>query len=157
MRVDDKPTGKRGFDSETERLSFDLSQANRRITELQETVDALADRVADLERVVDPDGTATDYDGLTREQKVFQLRTALVRRAFDNAGRAAMQYGEIQSLFGNRPSPGHAYDLMDHAAEMDGFRIDDTADAKRLTVKTDAVNDETVIHAANNAPDAQPA
>lgn len=138
-----------------------LSQANTalwdEIDDLKAENERLRDRVATLERVVDPDGIETDYGGLSREQKAFRLRTALVREALESNGRAAMNYKQVKSLFGNRPSPGHAYDLMDHAADADGFQIDETADARRLTVKTESVNDETVIHAANNAPDAQPA
>lgn len=145
-------------------MTDDLSDANRRmlnhlrdrVEELEAERDALHDRVAELEQVVNPN-PATAYDEMSRDRKVFKIRKSLVEEAATGRGTAAMDYKQVRWLFDGEPSPGHAYDLMELAAQLDGFNHDDTADVKRVTVKLDAVNDETLIHAANNATATQPA
>jgi len=126
-----------------------------------ERVEELEDRVAELEELVDPDPGGVAYEQLTREQKVHRVRVALLEQA--TAGKsAAMKYKDVQWLFDGRPSPGHAYDLMELAAEADGYVYDRAGGGnvngeKRIRVEPDAVNDERVIHAANKGSDATPA
>lgn len=135
-------------------LRRQLKDRTRRIEELE-------DRVATLEELVDPDPGGVAYEQLTREQKVHRVRVALFEQATD--GRtASMKYKDVQWLFDGRPSPGHAYDLMELAAEADGFVYDRAGNGnatgdKRIRVEPDAVNDERVIHAANNGSEATPA
>ena len=122
--------------------------------ELKNTVEELQDRVAELERAVDPDPGSVEYDQLTKEQKVFRVRKALATDAKRSNGRAAMKYKAVMALFNNRPSPGHAYDLMERAADADGFAYDTAGKGegeKRIRVELDGVNDERLIHAVNNA------
>jgi len=145
------------FDDEIDRLSYDLSQTNRRLADLTETVETLADRVADLEEVVDPNPGVAGYDDLTRDQKVFRVRKALVTKAAKNGGAASMDYEAVRSTFDYHPSVGHAYDLMAYAGQADGFSYTERDAGKRLTVETGAVNDETLIHAVNKALAESPA
>lgn len=147
--TDDTPTGKRGFDTETERLSYDLAQTRREVSELRETVEAQAERIAELEQVVSPNPGASDYEDLTRGEKVFRLRKALVIKAAKNGGSAAMDYEAVRSAFDYHPSVGHAYDLMAYAGQADGFTYKDRRGGKRLIAETDGVNDDTLVHAVN--------
>lgn len=119
-------------------------------------VEALEDRVAELEELVDPDPGGTAYEQLTRDQKIHRVRVALLEQAA--AGKhPTMSYDDVQWLFDGKPSPGHAYDLMELAAEADGYAYETGGygnGKKRIRVDPDAVNDERVIHAANKGSDA---
>lgn len=134
-----------------------LSDVTDRLEAVEEENERLRDRVAELEKIVDPSGDAGEYHELTRPQKVFQLRRALMLKAARDGGAAAMSYRDVLAVFNYQPSDGHAYNLMRYAAEADGFTYNDATGEKRLTVKTDAVSDETLIHSVNNATDATPA
>ena len=129
--------------------------AKTQLQHLREENDRLRDRVAELEELVDPDPGGTAYEQLTREQKIHRVRVALLEQA--TAGNApVMKYTDVQWLFDGRPSPGHAYDLMELAAEADGYVYETGGHGdgqKRIRVEPEAVNDERVIHAANNGPD----
>lgn len=113
----------------------------------------LRERVADLEAQVDPNPESLEYEKMDRDTKVQKVRLALVRRAATRQnGKASMEYSNVQDVFDGHPSPGHAYDLMELAGQMDGFGYDTNAgECNRIRVDLDAVNDEAMIHAANNA------
>lgn len=126
---------------------------------LGEENDRLRERVAELEELVDPDPGSVAYEQLTREQKVHRVRVALLEQA--TAGKApTMKYDDVRWLFDGKPSAGHAYTLMELAAEADGY-IHETGghgDGNiRVRVEPDAVNDERVVHAANNGSPTLPA
>jgi hypothetical protein len=129
-------------------LRRQLKDRTRRLEELE-------DRVAELEELVDPDPGGTAYEQLTRDQKIHRVRVALLEQA--TAGRApTMSYDDVQWLFDGKPSPGHAYDLMELAAEADGYTYETGGHGsgkKRIRVEPDGVNDERVIHAANKGSD----
>jgi len=129
--------------------------ARRQLDYLREENERLRDRVAELEELVDPDPGGTAYEQLTREQKIHRVRVALLEQA--TAGNApVMKYTDVQWLFDGRPSPGHAYDLMELAAEAEGYVYETGGHGdgqKRIRVEPDAVNDERVIHAANKGMD----
>lgn len=115
-----------------------------------ERVENLSERVAELERVVDPDPGAADYDQLTKPQKVHRIRVALLEQAADGKP-PAMKYKDVLWLFDGHPSAGHVYDLMERAADADGYHYDTNAnDEKRVRVEPDGVNDESIVHAVNN-------
>lgn len=121
-----------------------------------EKIESLESRVAELEELVDPDPGKTEYDQLTKEQKVFQIRKHLLMLATSTNGVAAMKYKEVIALFDGHPSAGHCYDLMERAGYADGYVYDQAGNGKgqkRIRVKSDAVNDETLIHAVNKGTD----
>lgn len=122
------------------------------IEEQREELEQLRDRVAELEEIVDPDPGATEYEQLTKPQKVHRLRKHLVQEAAQTNGKYALKYREVKALFDGHPSAGHCYDLMDRAGELEGFGYDEgTGGEKRVRANLEAVNDETLLHAVNNA------
>lgn len=128
-----------------------VNAALERIDALQSENEELRKRVIELESQVDPDPTGKPYDELSRAEKVRKVRETIFKEAESrNTGKAKMDYRDVMMLFDNRPSPGHAYDLMKIAGEEDGFRYDDS-DNKALLVDSDAVKDEAYFHAANKA------
>ena len=125
------------------------------IADLQVEIERLNERVAELEREVTPQLDAKSYDQLTRPEKVQRLREALAERAASRHNqKAQMDYKDVTWLFDGNPSPGHAYDLMELAGQATGFVYDSPrsdSGNRRIRVDLDAVKDETVFHAANNA------
>jgi regulator of replication initiation timing len=138
-----------------EAMSRKFQYQQEQLDELREENERLRERLAELDEVVDPDPGATAYEQLTKPQKVHRLRRTLVEDAAGTqTGKAAMDYRDVRYLFDGHPSPGHAYDLMDAAADLDGFNYDTPSGSggnKRIRVNLDAVKDETLIHAANKA------
>lgn len=122
-----------------------------RLDEAEDERDRLRERVAELEELVDPDPGATEFGQLSRPQKVHRLRRHVVKQAAKTNGRWAMKYKEVKALFDGLPSDGHCYDLMERAGKLDGFQYGTFHGDKQLRAKLDAVNDETLIHAANKA------
>jgi len=113
----------------------------------------LRERVAELEELVDPDPGNVAYEQLTKSQKIHRVRKALLETATRTNGVASMKYKEVMALFNNRPSPGHAYDLMEAAAQIDGYTYDAAGQGrgdKRVRVDADGVNDDRLFHAVNN-------
>lgn len=133
-------------DALSRRLDWQQEQIDERETRIKE----LEDRVAELEQLVDPDPGATTYDQLTKEQKVAKLRKTLLRNAMNQGGASTMKYKAVMSLFNGHPSPGHCYDLMERAGEMDGYTYETGGHGKgqkRIRVDADAVKDDGLIHA----------
>lgn len=133
----------------------------QKVKNQEERIEDLEDRLADMEELVDPDPGHTDYAQLTPDQKVHRVRKHLAQEAA-KGNRPTMQYNDVKWLFDGHPSPGHCYDLMERAAEADGYTYDTSGHGnqqgqKRVRVNLDAVNDETLIHAANNATSDTPA
>lgn len=134
-----------------------------RVESLEDENDRLCECIAELEQVVDPDPNHTDYGQLGTDQKVYRVRRSLVETAGRTGGKAAMEYTDVIRLFNGYPSPGHAYKLMRRAADYDpetdtshfeGIDYDKhSGENQRVLVNLDAVNDETLIHAANKALD----
>jgi len=122
-----------------------------RVDDLEDEKESLRGRVTELERVVDPDTAGTEYERMTKPERVYQLRVALTRGAMDNGGKWSMDYNAVQALFDNYPSPSYCYELMSCAGNMDGFDLDEPSGRggnKRIRVNLDAVKDETLFHAA---------
>jgi len=138
-----------------------LVDALRRKTNAQaDRIDELETRLAELEQLVDPDPGATEYAQLQKEQKVHRIRKTLVETAARTNGRDAMKYKDVIRLFDGHPSDGHAYTLMERAGELDGFAYDTASGQggeKRVRVTLEDVNDDALVHAANNATRATPA
>jgi len=129
-------------------LQRKLTYHGERIDDLEDENERLRERVAELESVVDPDPGRGEYDSLSKEQKVMKVRVAVASKAAESNGKAAMGYKDVYWLFDGNPSFGHCYDLMQRAAQLDGFGYE-SEPRKRITSNLDSVNDETVIHAVN--------
>lgn len=130
----------------------------RMVNDQRDRIEELEDTVERLQQVVDTDLDAKSYDQLTRQDKVREIRDTLVREAMDHAGTARIEYGEVRAIFGNRPSPGHTYDLMELAGEGEGFGYDDADDTpQRVVVDLEYVNDECRVRAANTESQQNPA
>jgi len=144
------------LEEQNRRQAEELAAANRRITDVEDENEQLRAKQAEIRSRVDPDPTNKEYANLTREQKVHQVRVALARQAVASAnGKARYTYRDVLAQYESRPSPGHAYTLLEIAGEADGFRYGDHNGEKSLLVNLDAVNDDAVIHAVNNGTDGE--
>lgn len=146
--------------SEIDRINQNTNLAIEQFKELRQENRELRKRIAELEELVNPD-PATDYEDLTPEQKVRRVRKALLKDAMNNVGRASMTYSEVRALFDNNVSPSHAYNLMEKAANMEGFAYDraghQNQGQKRVRVEADEVKDESLIQSLNKATPSIPA
>jgi chromosome segregation ATPase len=126
-----------------------------RLADVEDDLADLQATVADLRGRVDPDPESTAYREKSREQKVHEVRVANARKAAGRANnRAQMTYRDVMALFGEQPSAGHAYQLLELAAEGDGYEYRDGDDrCNRLTVNLEGLNDDAVLHTVNNAQD----
>jgi cell division septum initiation protein DivIVA len=103
-------------------------------TELRSIVETLQDRA--------PDPSRMDYDAMDKADKATVVRSKLKAEAESTTGKAAASYKDVIRMFDGHPSAGHAYDLMDAAAERDGMSINTSPEGqKRLTYNTARVND----------------
>lgn len=98
----------------------DLCEAERTIIELQNQLAELQATRPDRDR---------EYNTLNREEKISIIQEELVERAkVRQNGKASIDYNDVKALFskeyGGCPSPGHTYDLIEDAAEQDGFSYD---------------------------------
>ena len=140
------------IESRLEALEAWQDAAVTKMKRLGEENEQLRKRVAELEELVDPDPGGTAYEQLTSDQKVHRIRVALLEQA--TCGNApTMKYDDVRWLFDGKPSAGHAYDLMERAANADGYVYETGGHGdgqKRIRVEPDAVNDERIVHAVNN-------
>jgi len=127
-----------------------FATAMQRIRDLEAENERLRDRVAELE------ATQPDTDGYPddRDTRIGMVRSHLIERARNQHGKAAIDYKDVKyGVFQGEPSPGHCYDLMERAADMDGFAYDRPSGEggqKRVRVNLDGVNDLDRFHAVNN-------
>jgi len=128
------------------------------VNELQDTVDAQADYIENLEQRVQelesaqPD--ATDYNGLDRDDKVGLVRAHLVHKANELNGKAQLAYHGIQwEVFDGEPSVGHCYTLMKRAAQERGFTegtdADDNKTVKVQTAKISTEKEQALLSRVN--------
>lgn len=144
-----------------EELAVLVDALHRKINTVAGHLDEIDERLADIEAVVDTDLDAVAYQKMTKQDKVREIRAYLYDLGTRSAkGKASMDYREVRAMFNGRPSPGHCYDLMKLAGGAEGFGYDDASREdrnKRIIVKTDAVNDDAVFHAANKDIQQNPA
>jgi len=112
--------------------------------EALKNVEDLARRVENLEAQIEtleeraPDPTQMEYDELEKPDKATIIRSKLKGEAEATNGRSKAEYKDIIRMFDGYPSAGHAYDLMEAAAELDGCNYSQAPDGtKRLTYKAD--------------------
>jgi len=110
--------------------------------EALENVENLANRVTELEAQVEalqeraPDPSRMDYDDMDKSDKATVIRSKLKAEADATNGRAKAEYKDVIRMFDGYPSAGHAYDLMEATAELDGCNYSQAPDgSKRLTFK----------------------
>lgn len=122
--------------------------------ELWALVEQLQAEVGRLQDQLETDLEGKRYKELGREEKVRKIHLALVDEAQKQpTGKASMEYDDVRWLFNGRPSTGHCYDLMQLAGTTEGFEYEARDDnPNRLTVDLGAVNDDALVHAANNPP-----
>jgi len=133
----------------------------------QETLD-LREEIADLEEQIERqqfrlgkfqvviDALDEDpYENLDYDEKVAHIRNELIERAErSRSGAKRFDYEDIQDLWGGRPSPGHAYDLLEDAAAHPAF--EELSNPRRIAIDLDATdlaslaNDEDLVIPANN-------
>lgn len=114
------------------------------IAGLKKRVGTLENRLIDLEGTVAPDPNNLEFDRMKRAEKVALLRRWLIEEARRNNGKAKFSYNDVRNRFRGKASIGHAYDLMEAAAETDGFRYGKRLggnDNKSLTVDLASVKD----------------
>lgn len=122
--------------------------AFERIEDLEEGNADLRERLPRHEGEVTPNPSAKPYQAKTRDERVREVRIALGRKARQQGGKTSMTYTDVLALFGNHPSRGPSYKLMELAANLDGFDYDQGGgDQIRLLVNLGAVNDDAVLHA----------
>lgn len=132
-----------------------FAQLAKRVTELEDENERLREELAAVKARSDPDPTNKDYAALERSEKVHLVRVALARKAAASNGKAKFEYGDVLAQFDQRPSAGHAYTLLEIAAEADGYQYGQRNGTKALRVNLAAVNDERVVHAVNNGIDGE--
>jgi hypothetical protein len=105
-----------------------------------ENVERLTDRIEELEAQVEvleeraPDPSKKQYDEMDRSDKAAVVRSKLKNEAESTTGTAKATYKDVVRIFDGQPSAGHSYDIMDTAAEGDGFNLGTSPDGtKRLT------------------------
>jgi len=110
-----------------------VSRGLQNVNDLLERVDELEDRVETLEQRA-PEPTELEYEQMDRTDKAAVVQARLRDQAAGTTGKAAVTYRDVVGIFDGQPSAGHAYDIMETAAEAGPFKIDTSpADTKRLT------------------------
>lgn len=111
-----------------------LQKANeleRLYHELEDDLEAIADDLAQVNLRLSAQDEDRAYDDLSRDAKVGMVREYLFDRATDGRGRT-LDYSDVQEkVFDGEPSPRHCYDLMQLAAQADGFEVRDPAGRNR--------------------------
>lgn len=113
------------------------NRAVEQVNDLAERLDDVESKLAELDARA-PTPSQKDYQSLGRNEKVTILRQKLTELAENTNGKAAMNYNDVIQAFDGHPSAGHAYDLMEAAAEADGYHYgENRGGEKRLAVNLD--------------------
>jgi len=128
------------IEQEVETLREDMSTRGRerakdrqRMTEIENRLDTIEARLDELANRV-PKPSKKKYENMDKYDKAAIVRTKLKEIANNTDGSAQAKYRDIVEWFDGQPSAGHAYDIMDEAAEDIEFSLGETPDGeKRLT------------------------
>jgi len=145
----DQPGGEGAHEQPDVRPEDALQVAQRALqkaNELEGDVDALQDRIVELELRLSEIDDQRDYDSLTLDEKIGMVREHAYQKARDGHGKATLDYNDIMwSVFDGEPGTKHCYKLIRRAAglrddrrtgsEVPGFRArDPDGDAYHLAV-----------------------
>lgn len=144
-----------GYEEDHDSIQDVLDEIDR----LDNRLDEMGERLRRVERVVDTDPDRVEYQEMSKGQKVYRIRQELVEKATATNGKWRLDYQDVKALFNGQPSAGHCYNLMEAAAEMDGFVYDrpGQGDATsetgeyRIRVETDQLNNMRLFQSVNNA------
>lgn len=121
-----------------------IETANKAVENIAEMGDRIAELETRLEAVEEraPNPAEMEYARMGKAEKATVVRSKLKHEAEATGGTASAQYKEIIRMFDGNPSAGHAYDLMDAAAEIEGFNVGTNPEGtKRLTCRLEAVDE----------------
>jgi hypothetical protein len=108
-----------------------VAELEAHVVDLQEEQTAHALRLSELDE-------DRQYDTLTRDDKIGIVREWAFERAVDAGGQIALDYDDVRwGCFDGEPGAAHCYDLMQWAAEAEGFeRVD--PDGANIQLRVDA-------------------
>lgn len=143
---------------EIDRIDGNIEGIFTRLGELQELRDeneALRERIEELEKVVDPNPSRLQWEQMSKSQKVQKIRRNLLQYAKEDGGVAKMNYKEVKALFDGQPSDGHTYNLMEAAADAEGFKYNapkhgNKVGEKRVLCDLGGVNADASVQSLNN-------
>lgn len=128
----------------------DLAEAAERVKKKFEN---RGNDIAEIKDAVPTDLEALTYEQMDKHQRVSKLRRHLLKeaRSSDN-GKTSVNYKQVKWFFENKPSDGYCYELMEIAADDDGFsynKFDDDR-SNRLEVDPSSVKTSGSFHTVNN-------
>ena len=107
-----------GLERRLSELTQYRAEDRKLINELFEEIERLNDRVDELESRAPTPGEK-EYAAMDKSDKATVIREKLYNEATGTNGKAKVGYKDVIRMFDGEPSPGHAYDLMEKAANRD--------------------------------------
>lgn len=132
----------------------DVHDFHEAATRAAQKLDKTNERLAELEAYVDRRTEQTSYADMTKRDKVWTIRKTLLSQ---EGGNPSMRYQDVMWLFDGEPSAGHCYNLMEYAADKDGYEYQEFGDDRqhRIVLKTDELNENAAVHRVNNGAGAE--
>jgi len=127
-----------------------------RINELEKTVAAQDERIAELEDSLNCVVAPEDIEESPHETRVAAIREMLRRRSVAREhGTVSMTYSDVQDRLAENGHgdvhPQQAYRIMEDAGEKDGYAYTKDSSGQRvLRFSRDAVNGSPAVHNVNN-------
>lgn len=132
--LDGNDTYDHNFVETAHRAIENIDELGQRIDDLEADIQSVEERVAEPGQM--------EYTQMGKAEKATVVRSKLKREAEATSGRSAAEYKDIIRMFDGQPSAGHAYNLMDAAAQVDGYAVGKSPDGtKRLTCTLEAVHE----------------
>ncbi|WP_239524267.1 hypothetical protein [Halogeometricum borinquense] len=98
-----------------------------------------------------------DYSSLSKREKIQGLRVELIRRSFSNGGKGQADVATVrQEIFDGKPTDGHTRDLIDRAAEANGFTTASHLGSERIRVDCQRVDSDLLDTAKSIQNDSDP-
>lgn len=131
-------------------LEDDLDQLRSDHEETAEELTRVSLRLSEIDE-------ERDYEALSRDEKVGQVREHLFKKATSGAGRATLDYSDVRwEVFDGEPGAAHCYDLMELAADHRGFEVREPDGGNRqLAVDAEAAKRGVAFFAKKNRSDAE--